>query len=78
MNNYRHVSVLTSLSKVEEGIICDQMMDYLSDILFSSLSAYRKKFSCVNVLLKCSEQWKKALDDNKVVGCILHGSVESI
>ena len=71
MNNYRPVSVLTGLSKVVEGIICDQMMDYLSNILSSSLSAYRKKYSCVNVLLKCSEEWKKALDENKVIGCVL-------
>jgi hypothetical protein len=71
MGNYRPVSILTSMSKVLEGLLCDQIMDFFDDILSPMLSAYRKKYSCVNVLLKCTEEWKKALDRNDVVGCIL-------
>jgi hypothetical protein len=71
MGNYRPVSILTSLSKVLEGLLCDQIMEFFDDILSPLLSAYRKKYSCVNVLLKCTEEWKKALDRNEVVGCIL-------
>ena len=35
------------------------------------LSAYRSKYSCVNVLLKAIEDWKLAVDNDNVVGCIL-------
>jgi len=71
MGNYRPVSVLTSASKIVEGIICDQMMSFLDSMLSPMLSAYRDKYSCVNVLLRCTEEWKMALDNNEVVGCIL-------
>ena len=35
------------------------------------LSAYRKNFSCQNVLLRLIEQWRQHLDSNKVVGAVL-------
>ena len=34
-------------------------------------SAYRKIFSCQNVLLRLIEQWRQYLDNNKVVGAVL-------
>ena len=71
MGNYRPVSILTSMSKVLEGLLCDQIMEFFENILSPMLSAYRKKYSCVNVLLNCTNEWKKALDRNEVVGCIL-------
>ena len=69
--NYRPVSVLVSMSKLFEGLLCDQLMGYFSNILSSMLSAYRKKYSCSNVVLQCIETWRKALDNNEVVGCVL-------
>jgi hypothetical protein len=47
------------------------MMGFMDSLLSPMLSAYRDKYSCVNVLLKCTEEWKMALDSNEVVGCIL-------
>ena len=44
---------------------------YMSNILSSQLSAYRKHYSCSNVLMKCVEDFRKALDDGKYTGCIL-------
>ena len=35
------------------------------------LSAYRKNFSCQNVLLRFIEQWRQHLDSNKIVGAVL-------
>ena len=69
--NYRPISVLPSISKLFESILCDQLMLHFGDILSVQLSAYRKKYSCCNVVLKCIEDWKKALDSNETVGCIL-------
>ena len=70
-DNYRPVSILTALSKIVEGIMCDQLMTHFRNILSTSLSAYRKQYSCSNVLLKCVEEWKHTLDNNEAVGCIL-------
>ena len=69
--NYRPVSILTSTSKLFEGIMCDQLLNFLMPSLSNDLSAYRKSFSCNNVLVKCIEKWRKALDKNHNVGCIL-------
>ena len=35
------------------------------------LSAYRKRFSCNNVIIKCIEEWKMFLDRKEYVGCLL-------
>ena len=69
--NYRPISILTSLSKVFEGIVCDQMMAYFDKILSPLLSAYRKKFNCNNVLVHCIEQWRESLDKGHVVATVL-------
>ena len=69
--NYRPLSILTSTSKVFEGIMCDQILNYISTYLSNNLAAYRKLYSCNNVLVKCIENWRKALDNNHHVGCIL-------
>jgi hypothetical protein len=68
--NYRPVSVLTALSKVIENIMCDQLMVYLNDVMSREISAYRRMYSTNNVIIKCCEEWKYALDNNKVVGCV--------
>lgn len=70
MCNYRPVSILTGMSKVFEGIICDQLMSFFQDKLSSVLSAYRSKYSCNNVILKCTEDWRWSIDDGEKVGCV--------
>ena len=69
--NYRPLSILTSTSKIFERILCDQIHDYIDNILSPDLSAYRKSYSCNNVLVKCIEDWRKALDNDEKVGCIM-------
>ena len=69
--NYRPLSILPSTSKLFEGVICEQITNYMSDFLSKDLSAYRKHYSCNNVLVNCIEHWRKALDNNQYVGCIL-------
>ena len=69
--NFRPVSILTSLSKIVEGIMCDQLMSFLETRLLPFLCAYRPGYSCNNMLLKLVEEWKLALDKGETVGCIL-------
>ena len=69
--NYRPVSILTALSKVFEGLLCDQLSMYIYELLSENLSAYRKHYSCNNVLVKCIEDFRKALDLGDCIGCAL-------
>jgi hypothetical protein len=69
-SNYRPVSILTALSKIIESIMCSQLMMYFNDILSDMLSAYRSKYSCPNVILKCIEDWRLSLDKNETIGCV--------
>ena len=68
---YRPVSVLTTFSKVFERYILNGMLEHVNSILSDKISAYRKGYSCQHVLLKLTEEWRKHLDNNQVVGAVL-------
>lgn len=58
------------MSKILESVMCDQIMNYFNEIMSESMSAYRKLYSTNNVILKCIEDWRFALDNKKVIGCV--------
>ena len=65
------MSVLSSISKVFEDILCDQTTEYFYSILSRFLCAYRKKYGCQDVLSKYVEDIKQALDNGLHVGSVL-------
>ena len=68
--NYRPVSVLTTLSKLYESTMNDQLFKHFVSIFNKLLSAFRKGHSCQTLLVKCIEDWKSALDQNKHIGVL--------
>jgi hypothetical protein len=70
-SNYRPVSVLNSVSKIFESILCDQLNYHFKTLFNNALAAYRRKYSCENVLLKCVEDWKRCLDEGQSIGCLM-------
>ena len=68
---YRPVSVLTIFSKVFERFVLNSMLEYVNSILSDHISAYRKGYSCQNVLLKLTDKWRQYLDKNEFVGAVL-------
>ena len=44
------------------------MLEHTNTILSKHITAYRKGHSCENVLLKLTEDWRKHIDNNKIVG----------
>ena len=68
--NYRPVSILTTLSKLHEYALNDQMVDYFSALFNNLLSAFRKGYSCQTLLTKCIDDWKLSLDNGNIVGAI--------
>ena len=69
--NYRPLSILTSLSKIFEKIYNEQLYVYFQEILSTYLSAFRKRYGCHHVLTKLIEDCKHAIDSHKNVGLIL-------
>ena len=68
--NYRPVSILPSLSKIFERHLCEQLQTYFNDIFNPLVAAYRKKYSCHNVLLDFIDKWRVSLDRNEFVGSL--------
>ena len=69
--NYRPVSVLSSLSKVFERVIQNQLNNFIEVKLPPYVSAYRKNYSCQHVLIRLLEEWREGIDLGKHVGAIL-------
>ena len=70
-SNYRPVSVLTVMSKIFESLLCDQLIIHFENIFCNMLSAYRRSYSCNNVLLRFVEECKMLLDEGHYVATIL-------
>ena len=60
--NYRPVSILPTISKVFERILCDQIYDFMNDKLSPILSGFRKGYSVQHVLTHMLHNWHKCLD----------------
>ena len=59
IQNYQPVSILTSMSKVYEEILMEQMKPYFEKIFNENLSAFRKKVSTHYVLINLIEKLEK-------------------
>ena len=69
--HYRPISVLSGFSKIFERYYLNSMLCHVNLILSKYISAYREGYSCQNVLLKLTEEWRENLDKDKVVGALL-------
>ena len=70
-DNYRPVSVLSSMSKIFEGVIVDQLSKYFECHLSPYVSGFRKCYDCQGVLIRFTETIKSHLDNNKIAGAVL-------
>ena len=71
MSSFRPVSVLNTFSKIYERVIKDQIVCGMEKYFSPFLSAYRKNYSSQNILISLTEEWRKKLDNNFVVGAVL-------
>lgn len=69
--NYRPINIIGIFPKIFESIISKQIERYMQPFFNKSLGAYRKGHGCSQVLISAIDKWKKALDQNDVVGMIL-------
>ena len=68
--NYRPVTVLSSVNKVFECLLGNQVTTKYDGRLGGSLKAYRKHNSCETTLICLLEDWKLARDDRLIVGVL--------
>ena len=68
--NYRPVSILTTLSKVYEKVLYDQMYGEFCHFLSTNLSGFLKNHSCCTALLKMTEDWRDCLDNREAVAAV--------
>jgi len=72
-NNYRPVSILSSLSKILEKILFDQIEEYISNfnILYEFQSGFRKLHSTETTILYLTDYIKKGIDKGKLSGMVI-------
>ena len=55
--NYRPVSILNMFSKIQEKLIENQLVSYFDKNFSLFISAYRRRFSTQQVLIRLLEEW---------------------
>ena len=69
--NCRPVSVLSTVSKVLERLMHDQITTYMDAHLSKHLCGYSKGFNTQTALLSLLEKWKSILDKKSFSGAVL-------
>ena len=66
-DNYRPVSIITVISKLNENVLNTQMVNHFHALFNELLMAFRKSYSCQTLLIKFIMDLSKAFD------CLPHG-----
>ena len=72
MNNYRPISIISSVAKIFEKIVCDQFYEFLSlnDLISHHQSGFRPTYSTTTALLDSTNDWCVNIDNGLVNGVI--------
>ena len=69
--NFRPISVLSSLSKLYERVLSQQIVPFMVPNFSNLLCAFRENHSSQHALLRLVEQCRKSLDKKGIVGMVL-------
>ena len=69
--NYRPVSILPTLSKIFEGILCGQMSRFFDNFLSEQQCSFRKGYNVQHCLFNLLEKWGNTVDKGKSFGALL-------
>ena len=59
------ITVLPLIGKIVEHLLCKQITASYDHIMYSKMTAYRKKHSCETALISWVEDWRLALDNKQ-------------
>ena len=68
--NYRPLSLLSIVSKVQERLVFNKLYPFLSPVLSSRQSGFRKEESTVFQLVRLVQSWSELLDSSQYVGAV--------
>lgn len=73
INNYRPISILPTSSKLIEKFIQVHLFSYLNDfgVNNKTQSRFRTRYSTETALTLITENWLKALNEDKIIGTII-------
>ena len=69
-DNYRSVNLLIALSKITEKVMSHQIYDFIKPMLHKYMSGFRKGYGCQDILIRMTEDWRKALDNGQIIGTV--------
>ena len=71
-NNYRPISIIPTVAKISEKIICDQFCDYLNDnnLLTHCQSGFRSLHSTLTALIEATNSWSVNIENGLLNGLI--------
>ena len=69
--NYRPVSILTSLSEAFERLLYRQMYSFTESLLSINQCGFRKGFSAQHFLITMLEKWRTSVDNKLIAGILL-------
>ena len=70
IENYRPVSILSCFSKVYWKFLLEKFKPFINKSLSKFIAVYRENYSNSPVLIRLTENWKEALDENFVLGTV--------
>ena len=71
IKNYRPISLLNIFAKIYERFLHENLSEYVDSFLSNFISASRKSCSSNRVLICLIENWKKSLDQKRLVEAVL-------
>ena len=69
-DNFRSVNILPIISKIMERVMYNQISEYMKVLFHDYLSGFRKGYSCQDVLIRMTEDWREAIDSGHCVGVV--------
>ena len=73
VSNYRPISILCTVARVFENLLCNQLHQYLvqHNVLCSDQWGFRSLHSTVLALIDCTDNWNLNIDKGKINSTIL-------
>ena len=68
--NYRPITILPVLSKVFEKVVHSRVASNFEDVYHNNVFAYRDHHGCDTAILSLTEQFKKKLENHKVISLV--------
>ena len=74
IDNFRPISILPSVSKVQESSFYNQIQTYFDEILSKYQCGFHKGFNAQHYRVSMIEKWKESMDNSRAFGALMTDS----